>query len=176
MRKIQIWHFRFFVIIFIGLLSGCWFTQQPESADNGSAPAELLYSGVYGISRLQEASATWISNHTALSELFKELNERRGGNGGSPPEMDFKSYGVLFLEMGQKSTGGFSINFNPSLTRVVGGQLAIHVDWVVPKEGKLVTQVVTSPFILLKIMHTNIDSILVWDQNMTSLFKIPIEA
>ena len=93
--------------------------------------------------------------------MFKELNERRGGNDGSPPEMDFKSYGILFLEMGQKPTGGFSINFDPSLTRVVGGQLAIHVGWVVPKEGKLVTQVVTSPFILLKIMHVNIDSILV---------------
>ena len=175
MQKIQSWHFRLFLIIFIGLLSGCWLTQQPESADNGSAPAELLYSGVYGISRLQEASATWISNHTALSELYAKLNEHHGGNNDSPPEMDFKSYGVFFLEMGQKPTGGFSINFNPSLTRVVGGQLTIHIDWVAPKEGKFVTQVVTSPFILLKIMHTNIDSILVWDQNKTSLFKIPIE-
>ena len=174
MRYKKIRYFRFLLALLLGLLPGCWLAQQ-ESAGDDSGRAELLRKGVHGTRTLQGYSTTWITNRTTLQQVFTALNKRQLKNGEVLPDINFEVYGVLFLEMGQRPTGGFSINFNPSLTRIVGGQLSIHIDWVVPKEGKLVTQVVTSPFILLKIMHTNIDSILIWDQNKTSLFKIPIE-
>jgi len=175
MRIIRNQHFGCIGIISISLLLGCWFTPQPESADNQSDPAELLQSGAYGISMLQEPSATWITDHADLLELYKNLNKRHSGDDGNPPEMDFNIYGVLFLEMGQKSTGGYAFSFNPSHSHVVASQTVIQVGWNVPPEGAIVTQVLTSPYILLKVKKTEINTILVLDQNGRSLFEIPIK-
>jgi protease stability complex PrcB-like protein len=175
MRIIRNRHFGCIGIISVSLLLGCWLTPQPKSADNQSKPAELLQSGVYGINMLQEPSATWITDHADLLELYKNLNKRHGGDDGNPPEMDFNIYGVLFLEMGQKSTGGYAFSFNPSHSHVVASQTVIQVEWNVPLEGTIVTQVLTSPYILLKVKKTEINSILVLDQNGRPLFEIPIK-
>ena len=175
MQKTPIWHFRFFVIIFIGLFSGCWFTQQPESADNGSVSAVLLYSGVSGVRTMKDASALWITNRKALEDVFSALSRRQIEDGDVLLDIDFDRYGVLYLEMGQKPTGGYSIDFIPSLSRVIDKQAFINISWNTPGEGVFLTQAVTSPFILIKICRADITSIVVVDQDEQPLFELSIE-
>jgi hypothetical protein len=174
MRYKKIRHFRFLLVILLGLLSGCWLTQQ-ESAGDSSNPVELLRSGVYGARTLRKSSAAWITNHTALKHVYSALNKRQLKDGETLPNIDFNTCGVLFLEMGQRPTGGYSIDFTPSLSRVVDKQAIIHVSWNTPEEGVLLTQAVTSPFMLLKIHRVDIASIAVLDQNEQPLFEIPVK-
>jgi hypothetical protein len=174
MRYKKIRHFRFLLVILLGLFSGCWLVQQ-ESVGNGSSLAELLRNGVYGTRTLQKSSATWITNHTALEHVYSALNKRQLKDGEALPDIDFETYGVLFLEMGQKPTGGYAIDFTPSLSRVIDKQAVISISWNTPEKGVLLTQAVTSPFMLLKIYRADIISIAVLNQDEQPLFEIPIK-
>jgi hypothetical protein len=161
-------------MILLGLLSGCWLVQQEPSAA-GSNPAELLNKGVYGSRTLHDASATWITDRMALEEVYSALNKRQLKNDETLADMDFEAYGVLFLEMGQQQTGGYTIDFVPSLSRVVNGQAVIKILWNTPNEGAYVTQAMTSPFMLLKINLAGITSIRVVDRDEETLFEIPLQ-
>ena len=164
---------RYFLILLLGLLSGCWLTQK-DSVGNASNHAELLRSGVYGTRALQESSASWITNRTTLEQTYSNLGKHQIESGGELPEIDFETFGILLLEMGQRPTGGYAISFDPSLSSVVDKKSIIHVIWKTPKDGVIVTQAVTSPFMLLKIRHADITSISVLDQNEQSLFELSI--
>ena len=172
---ISIWlrSFRLFLVLLLGLLCGCWLTQK-ESAGDGFQPAELLHSGVYGTRTLQEPSATWITNRTALERVYSALNKRQLPNDDRLPNIDFDTHGVLFLEMGQRPTGGYAIHFNASLSRFLDDKAIIHVFWNTPKDGLVLTQAVTSPFMLLKIRRTELVSLLVVDQDKRPLFELSI--
>ena len=164
---------RFLLIIFLGLLSGCWFTLH-DAPGNGSKPAELLRSGVHGTRTLQPPAVTWITDRTALKQVYTALNRHSIGNNVELPDINFDLYGVLLIEMGQKSTGGYAIKFDPSHARVLENQTIIHVSWNTPPDGAMLTQAITSPFILLKIQRTGIASIAVLDQREQLLFEISI--
>jgi len=164
---------RYLLIILLGLLSGCWFTQK-DSVGNASNHAELLCSGVGGARVLEEFSATWITNQTTLEQTFSTLGKHQIESGCALPDIDFKIYGILLLEMGQRPTGGYTINFDSSLSCVVDKKAVIHVILKPPAEGMVVTQAVTSPFMLLKIRHVDLTAILVMDQNEQPLFDISI--
>jgi len=174
MRYKKIRLFRFLLIILLGLLSGCWLTQK-ESVGNGSNPAELLRNGVYGTRTLRESSATWITNRATLEQVYSALNKRQLKDIEILPNIDFDQYGVLFLEMGQRPTGGYSIDFTPSLSHVVDEQAVISISWNTPEDGVLLTQAVTSPFMFLKICRVDIVSIAVLDQGEQPLFEIPVK-
>ena len=117
---------RYFLILLLGLLSGCWLTQK-ESVGNGYALAELLHSNVYGTRVLEDASATWITDHTTLEQTYSSLGKHQIDTGKVLPEIDFETYGILLVEMGQKPTGGYAINFDPSLSCLIDKKAIIHV-------------------------------------------------
>ena len=166
---------RYLLILLLSFLSGCWLSPK-DSVGNVSSHAELLRSGVYGTRALQESSASWITNRTALEQTYSNLSKHQTEYSGTLPEIDFKKYGILFLEMGQRPTGGYTINFDPSLSCVVDKTSVIRVIWKTPKDGVIVTQAVTSPFMLLIIRHVDITSISVMDQNEQSLFELSIKS
>lgn len=166
-------HFRSLLIILFGLLSGCWPSQEKGAGDNFN-PAEFLCSGVYGARTAQNPSAMWITNRTLLEQVYSLLNKRQLQDGEALPDIDFDVYGVLLLEMGQRPTGGYDIDFVPSLSRVINKQAVIYISWNTPDKGVLLTQAMTSPFLMLKIYRADITSIVVVDQDEQLLFEIPV--
>ena len=166
-------YFRFLLILLIALLSGCWLTQKDSTGFNTNV-FELLQSGVYGSRTLQESSATWINNSADLEQIYAALNKHQMGNNSTLPDIDFELFGVLLLEMGQRPTGGYAIHFDPALSRVVDKKAGIHVNWKTPADGMLLTQALTSPFLLLKIPKADIVSILVFDSDKEPLFEISV--
>ena len=166
---------RFCVIILLGLLSGCWFSQH-NSMGNGTNFAELLYSGTFGNLDLQDASATWITDHTSLEQFYTALSKHHVNGDNKALEIDFKKYGVLLLEMGQKPTGGYSIIYEPSKSNIADRQAVIHVTWNVPQDGMVTTQALTSPFLLIKVWRCDLNSIIVLDQKEQTLFELSIKS
>jgi hypothetical protein len=175
MKKKQSRCGRISVIILFSLISGCWFNTHNQLC-NALSLVEPIRSGTHGPASQKSATATWISDAEALQHVFTAINRYQLGNDDNvAPDINWRRYGVLFIEMGQKPTGGYSIGFTPSLSRVVDKQAFIRISWNTPEEGVLLTQAVTSPFMLLKICHTDITSIVVLNQNELPLFEIPIK-
>jgi len=175
MQNLSIRLILFLVLIMAGVSYGCWFTQLPQGDNGNPDRAELLLKGTYGLSTSAEPSATWIKDQATLDMLYQDLNARIGGKSVETPQIDFKKFGVLYLEMGQKPTGGYSIDFEPSKIKTLNKRLEIHISWKFPAQGMAVTQAVTSPFIFLKLDKTNITSILVLDQDDISRFEFPVK-
>jgi hypothetical protein len=77
--------------------------------------------------------------------------EREGNvkNRTPHPRIDFDKFAVVVVAMGKKNTGGYAIE----ITRVVKTKddIQIFLKKTVPKEGGVVTQKVTSPFVLARI-------------------------
>jgi len=175
MRYVRFHNFPLFVFIMAGMLYGCWFSQRTPAAEGNSTPAEMLTKGKYGIRTETEPTVTWIKDEASLNAIYQKLNARSSGKVTEVPKLNFNTFGLLFLEMGQKPSGGYAINFEALKTQVDNGQLVVHLSWDVPAQGMTVTQVITSPFLLLKIKHADINSILVLDQNNQSLFEVPVK-
>ena len=166
---------RISVIIFLGLISGCWFNTHNQAC-NTINMAETIRNGAHGIASQKSANATWINDPEGLQHVFTAIDRYHLGNDANVvPDIDWSRYGVLFIEMGQKPTGGYSIDFIPALSRVVDKQALIHISWNTPEEGVFLTQAVTSPFIMLKIYRAEITSIIVLNQDELPLFEIPIK-
>lgn len=175
MQKKQSRFIRLLAIILFGLISGCWFNTHSQTC-NALNLAELIRKGAQGGTSQKSANATWISDPEALQHVFTAIDRYQLGNDANmTPDIDWNRYGVLFIEMGQKTTGGYSIDFIPSLSRVVDKQALIHISWNTPEEGAFLTQAVTSPFMLLKIYRAEITSIVVLNQDELPLFEIPIK-
>jgi PrcB C-terminal len=165
--------FRFSLILLLALLSGCWFTQK-SSTGNDTTDVELLHSGVHGNRTPEEPSATWITNLADFEHINAALNKHKMEGGSTLPNVDLQTHGLLLLEMGQKPTGGYAIHFDPQRSRVIENKVVIHVDWNSPAEDMVVTQALTSPFVIIKIPKADIDSIHVFDQDNHRLFELSV--
>ena len=174
MRRKKIGLFRLFPVILLLLISSCRTTQTGSADESCTGPAELLRSGVYGPRTLQGSSAAWITDPTTLNQVYTLLDKYQTGKSEALTDIDFDTYGILFIEMGRQPTGGYSIDFVPSQSRVVEKKAFICISWNTPKVGAVLTQVVTSPFMLLKICRSGIASIVVIDQNERPLFETAI--
>ncbi|WP_456370205.1 protease complex subunit PrcB family protein [Geoglobus sp.] len=64
-----------------------------------------------------------------------------------PP--DFNTSMVIAVFMGEQKTGGYEINIDKMV--IEGGKLVVYVDLYVPSDTCFVTQVVTSPFQVVKL-------------------------
>ncbi|KPJ90936.1 MAG: hypothetical protein AMJ53_12645 [Gammaproteobacteria bacterium SG8_11] len=117
---------------------------------------------------LQQAQTRWIDSADAYRTLFQELNKSYlGGDAQQPPAVDFSQHGVILVAMGQKNTGGYVVDVANQPALLEGDVLKVSVQWREPKKGMMVTQVLTSPCMLLKIPVAPFGRIEIKDQNGT---------
>lgn len=163
-------HSLIFLLVFLTMLTGCWLNLNNDSC-NASILAETLISGTHG-SQIGEAAATWVSDTVELQAVYKMLNKHRVGSELMPPEVDFKEFGILYIQMAQQPTGGFSIEFESVQKASKANQAIIIVKWNQPQKDEVVTQSITTPYLLVKIQHCDFESLLVKDQNDQILFEV----
>jgi hypothetical protein len=113
-----------------------------------------------------QAQTRWIDSPEAYQTLFAELRKTYiGGQAQQPPPVDLSKEGVLLVAMGQKNTGGYSVDLANQEAVIDGGVLQVAVQWREPKKGMMVTQALTSPCLLLKIPNAEFDRIEIKDQS-----------
>lgn len=122
-----------------------------------------LYSSAVGDIRLQQAAATWLDSPAALAAAFSRVTRSRL-QAGTPPAVDFDDHGVLLVEMGRRNTGGYRLSLVEPRLRLVGDRALVHVAWIDPGARAILTQVITSPCLLLEIPRAGFSSIQVVDQ------------
>ncbi len=152
-----------FTLILMLLASGC---RHHDSMGAKVFVVESVYRATHCLSNSIEAHALWVDSLAELQRLWE--NRYRSRLGGSPlaiPEVDFNTQGLLWIHMGQQSTGGYALALADPICRVKNEIASVSVNWISPASDAMVTQVITSPCILLKLPKGPFHSIQVIDQD-----------
>jgi hypothetical protein len=167
-------HFLTTLLIPVMLIHGCSLGQNQDNNDT-QLWIESIHSGVYGVSTNQDISIKWITNSEQYVAFITAFNKHKlSDNTTSIPDIDFEHFWVLLIEMGQKSTGGYSVSLNNAASLLSGKNAVIRVNWDTPEKGAVVTQVVTSPYLMLRLLKGNFKKIVVVDQEEKTLFAIDV--
>jgi len=126
-------------------------------------PLSVIGGGQQMVDATVAPGAGWVTDQAQLAEWLAG----RGivtTDAEALPEVDFTVDGILAIWMGQRRTGGFSLELAAD-TAVVDGRVArVPVRWIEPEEGMLTPQVITHPYLLVRLPLGDYDSIAVVDE------------
>lgn len=116
----------------------------------------------------------WITNEDQLFGLMDRVAKgtKIPARPIAPLEIDFAEYGVLVVWMGQMPTGGYALELMAETAEIKNQTALVPVRWIEPKKGSLTVQIITNPYLMIRLAKGNYDTIAVIDQN--GLVKIQI--
>ena len=119
----------------------------------------VVYTGILPLTRDENGLAV-VMGHEIAHAIAEHGGERMSQ--------------MLLIEMGRRSTGGYSVTLGSHAAQVSDDTVVIHVVWNVPDTGAVLAQVVTSPYLLLKLAKGDYRRVVVVDQENEILFEIDV--
>ena len=110
---------------------------------NSAEPVKIRTIARGNFSGIQSPTELVVTNTAQWTELWKKHSARRTPS-TPPPEIDFEKESVLFVTLGQKHSGGYSVEI--TALREANGKIEILVKTRAPKPGGLQLQAITAPF------------------------------
>jgi PrcB C-terminal len=92
-----------------------------------------------------------INNQKALTEVYDLINKSRYPK-LETPKIAFKKETVIALFLGEKNSGGYAIDVDQVLNKK--DKISVIYKVISPKQGEMVTNVMTQPFTIIKIPKT----------------------
>lgn len=135
----------------------------------GRAPADLtrviFNSGMCGdVSR--DPAVIWIGSASDLGAAYERIQRRQvGGAGPGPPQVDFSTRAVLWVQMGMQPSAGYGLSLQEAGAEIGAGTLTLHLKWLEPAPGRLYAQVITHPCLLVTVPRGGYQRVEVRDQH-----------
>lgn len=135
----------------------------PEPAEKMKQPAafRVIEAGEYGAAANSSAGAQDARPAADVARdpaTYRQLWAKYAG--ASPaPEVDFSRETVLFLGLGQQSTGGYGIT--PSSVNVDSGTATVETSIRAPRSDSIVAMVITAPFAVVAVSDRDVKRV-VW--------------
>ena len=135
------------------VLASCAMHKKGENGKDGVAGKSGMSNNHYkiltdsGYGGRETASQEVIDSKEELDRLYEELNF------GSAPQVDFDTYNVVALFMGQKSSGGYSIGIES--VKFEGNTATVKIKTTQPKPGENVTMALTQPYCIATVTKTD---------------------
>lgn len=106
-------------------------------------PIEFREIAKGSMSGLKEPTRLVVTNETQWSQVWQKHSFGRTPK-PPVPKVNFKEEMVLFVTLGQRNTGGYSV----AIQRIEQeeGKVVVHVDTKSPAPGAITLQVLTAPF------------------------------
>jgi len=149
-------------LFWLGLF-GCPHAQPPKHF--ASINVQVMQEDTQCGKMADVSNALWISDKAHLKRLFDRMKRRQIG--GSAPEwvesVDFSNYGILFVHMGRQPTGGYFLEYVPGHAYISGETATVVLKWMTPDPAAMVTQMVTTPCMMLKMPKTGFNRIEIVD-------------
>lgn len=152
------------------LVMGCLFATGSQGSDQHIALA-VVYNNLDCPSRSNMFNAQWIAKPADLPALS---GRTIGMPAASKIQWDPNRYGVLWISMGRKPTGGFGIELAQPTAALHKGVATVHVRLHQPSPDALVTQALTSPCLLVKLTTAGVDTIYIKDQTGRRLAQVDL--
>ena len=148
----------------------------------GSVPppelsVDVLVARTQGVDSRPEASAEWVASREELEQLLvgQKASQMPAQDLKPALEVDFAVSRILLVRMGQKPTAGYSLKLDPESCSISQETAYISLVWIEPAPGMVAAQVITNPFILLKLSKDGYDAVKVVDQHEQTRFDLPVD-
>jgi len=162
-------------ITLLCLATASCMAQGPPAAETPMVEATVLDEGSACFGPETDSRAVWIDNRRDLAEFYDRL--RRGVLGQiSPPlpEIDFNRWGALLVSMGQQPTSGYRLTLIGPAATVRANTAVVRIACHRPPPDLLVTQVVTCPWLLIRLARNGYTHIAIRDQDGDPLARIRV--
>ncbi len=149
---------KYFYCLFV--VCTCWLlfaAAACTSAANGGPGetallAEVLRTGQYCLPAANQWKATWISSPESFRKMIEKCSSNRiGAAAATLPPVDFEHFGVLAVEMGEQPSAGYSFDKSSVTARLLGQTAIVTVKYLRPAPGAMTAQVMTAPWILIRL-------------------------
>jgi len=155
---------RLFILLFIFSVSGCAGSSGRAFAGQ-EIDAAVIFNSVAGEGLGESPGASWISDEKGLLAVFDKINRQRiGGNETPVPAIDYDHEGVLLIRMGRKPTGGYGIALASDKAYIEDRTAVVTVRWIEPSKEAILTTIITSPCIMIKLPRDGYTRIKAVDQ------------
>jgi len=129
-----------------GTDDGANFTEvATETLSTGAVNVDQIDQGRYG--DIVEGTQTVLRDEDAYASFWKRLHADQSSV-PDRPEVDFEDTVVVAIVLGQRPTGGHSVEIDEVRATDDGGEMRVTFTETVPGDGCLVTQALTSPYVL----------------------------
>ena len=143
------------------------------SAEGKRDPLRILYQdGLCGGNR-PTPSVTLVAGADQLKRIFTEVKGRMLGHPLPAPTVDFNAEHVVTIQMGQKPTGGYGFELESQAT-LDNGEALIRLRWIEPAPGAIVTQILTSPCLIISLPKGAYEKIVITDDNGNVREKVSV--
>jgi hypothetical protein len=115
---------------------------------HAAEPERLKTIDKGAFSGIQEPLRVVVTNKTQRAELWTKHIARKQPK-APPPDVDFEKESVIFVALGRKNTGGYSIEITD--VRHSGKKTEVVVATRQPKEGGFNIQALTAPFHIVEV-------------------------
>ncbi len=134
-----------------------------QTAATQHVPVKMVWAGHHGGGPNPASSVQWIDRPETLESGAFQRGPFHAIMGRS--EMDWGRYGLVWIRMGQKPTGGYGLRLASAEAMVTKRTVVLTVRWREPPKGAFVTQMITSPCMALKIPRGDYNEIVIKDQD-----------
>ena len=166
----------------LAYISVCWliFAMSACVATGGHSPKTALPVEVLKIGRQclpapKSWTATWIASPDQLRGMISRCHANRFGSlSKAMPSVDFARFGVLFVEMGQQRSAGYGFDTKGVSASVDNQTAIVKLECRRPPPGAITAQMLTSPWIMIRLPAGSYGNIRVVDQNSRFLARIEL--
>ena len=121
--------------------------------------------------------ATWIDTPEALGDMRKKCRSNFiPAEPATDSDVDFNRFAVLAVEMGQQATAGYGFDRNGVSARIEGRVVTVSLGYHRPDPGAMTAQVVTSPWIMIRLPAGKYEGIRVVDPKGDLLVQLDTTA
>ena len=146
-------------------LCACMHTSGVDGAESKRIPLRILYQDdICGRNR-PISSVTLVAGSDQLKLILSAVKGRMIGQLPPAPLVDFDAEHVVDIQMGQKPTGGYGIELAETHATVSDGEALIRLRWIEPAAGAIVTQILTSPCLIIALPKGAYEKIAITDEN-----------
>jgi len=161
-----------YIFLFLLLIVSSCSAAQVEGEGSEIVRLTVIDSGSYSTTKEKEISFYQIGNKDEFESIFRKIHSAQIPP-PSIPEIDFNSKIAIVIVLGQKPTGGYSINIEND-AKLEDGILSVKVNIVKPQPGSMLTQAFTNPYIVAEVNKNGIKTINFLDSSDILLKKIDL--
>jgi hypothetical protein len=154
-----------FLIFTLGAVIGACMAFSPSAEPLNTVSMVAVGGGPLAEWGDTEPGGLWIASEDKKAVLASRRNTDASLAGRMPalPEIDFSEYGLLLIWMGRQPTGGFALELMADEAKIEKRTAVVPVRWIEPQKGAMVIQMVTNPFLSIRIAKGGFDRIEVVD-------------
>lgn len=162
----------------LNLAIGACSHTSPSTVSPVTVPISTIGSGMLADENHKTPGGIWIADKAQMEALASRMhkNVRIPNKAGVLPEIDFTANGVLLIWMGLQPSGGYALELMADRAAVEDHTAVVPVRWIEPPKGAMVIQMLTNPYLMIRLAKGKYDTIRVIDGNGVARIRIDVKA